>query len=437
MQLSAFTDILGDDFELALDALAGIGLTMVDLRARIGADTVDTLQGAERDRRLKQIAARGLTVGCVASWGVNAMKGDYEVADPAHRKRMRARTEHLAKLAHAAGTKNVRVYSFKRPAGRPITEQDRADNAAFLSELAGICAEYGRVLVIENEPPNLTATCAELGDLMKRAGSAHLKINWDIVNSWNAGELPWQAGVFDSIAGHVAHVHVKGAKSAAGAPDKFGTMALPGVDDVPHLYLLERLAETGFDGIITIDPHYHDFAAADRLAGPFAGLPAAAATLEPERQAVLEVVRRTQVYLQTLIREIEMKQRAPRPAARCVALRPGEIPVEQYGAAQICWLLNRKTAGAAELTMGRTVLPPGEGNPVHLHPNCEEALYVLGGEIEHYIRGAAQERVRLKAGEAILIPRGMVHNATNVGKGSAELLVSFSSADRMTILEKR
>jgi quercetin dioxygenase-like cupin family protein len=81
-------------------------------------------------------------------------------------------------------------------------------------------------------------------------------------------------------------------------------------------------------------------------------------------------------------------------------------------------------------------LPPGEGNPVHRHPNCEEALFLLNGEIEHFIKGAAQERVRLKAGEAILIPRDAIHNATNVGAGPAELLVSFSSADRMTILEK-
>jgi quercetin dioxygenase-like cupin family protein len=205
---------------------------------------------------------------------------------------------------------------------------------------------------------------------------------------------------------------------------------------VPHLYLLQRLAETGFDGIVTIDPHYGDFAAADRITGPFAGIGTAGSKLPPNSQEVLEVVRRTQVYLQGLLREIALAQQAPPPVARCVALRPAEIGIEKYGSAEICWMINRKGTGANEITLGKTVLPPGEGNPVHRHPNCEEALYLLKGEIEHFIKGAAQERVRLKAGEAILIPRNVIHNATNVGTGPAELLVSFSSADRMTILEK-
>ncbi|HTL51912.1 MAG TPA: TIM barrel protein, partial [Planctomycetota bacterium] len=234
MHLSAFTDILEGGFEPALDALAGIGLQYVDLRSGLDGFTVDTLQGADIDKRLKAIAARGLKVGCVASWGVNAMKGDYDPGDAAHRKSMRERTLHLAKLAHAAGAANVRVYSFKRPAGRVVSDTDRADNAGFLIELAGICAEFGRVLVIENEPPTLTSTCAELGDLMKRVGfkASNLRVNWDIVNGWRAGELPWAGGVFDPIAGYVAHVHVKGAKGASNASGStYSTMAVPGTDD--------------------------------------------------------------------------------------------------------------------------------------------------------------------------------------------------------------
>lgn len=287
IRLSAFTDVLDCPLEAALDALTGIGLSTIDLRSKIGGDNVDILAGTAAQRAQDAIAVRGLSVGCVASWGVNPMSGDYDPADAAYRQQMRERTKHLANLAQMLGARHVRVYSFKRPAGE-ITEVQRADNAAFLAELAHICAERERVLVIENEPPTLTATVAELGDLMRRDVPANLKLNWDIVNGWRAGELPWNAGVFEQIAGHVAHVHVKGAR--AHTDGSFATMAVPGQDDVPHRELMQKLLDSGFDGVITIDPHYGQFAEKDKLTD----------VADP----VLEVVRRTKEYLQQIMKDL-------------------------------------------------------------------------------------------------------------------------------------
>lgn len=283
MELSAFTDILDRPFDAALDALAGLGFRTVDLRSRIGGDTVDTLAGDAAKRVRDALAARALSVGSIASWGVNPMNGDYDPADPAYRDAMRARTRHLADLARLLDARNVRVYSVKRPTGA-ITESHRADNAAFLGELARVCAEYGQTLVIENEPPTVTATCAELGDLMRRDVPPNLRLNWDIVNGWRAGELPWGDGVFAHIAGRVAHVHVKGAR--AGADGAFASMAIPGQDDVPHADLLRALFASGFGGVLSIDPHYGQFQETDRLTG--------------FEDPVLEVVARTRAYLLSL-----------------------------------------------------------------------------------------------------------------------------------------
>src|SRR5688500_8116840 len=86
---------------------------------------------------------------------------------------------------------------------------------------------------------------------------------------------------------------------------------------------------------------------------------------------------------------------------------------ETYGAAAITWLASARTNGAKELTLGVTTLEPGESNPLHRHPNCEEALYVLAGEIEHHIEGTPN--VRMREGDAILVPRDRVHQARNVG----------------------
>ncbi|HUW82095.1 MAG TPA: hypothetical protein VMZ31_04765 [Phycisphaerae bacterium] len=105
-----------------------------------------------------------------------------------------------------------------------------------------------------------------------------------MVNGWRAGEPPWAPGVFDQIAGHIAHIHVKGARAA---PDgSFATMAVPGRDDVPHAELLGALDRSGFDGTVTIDPHYGQFAEADKLTDV--------------EEPVLEVVRQTLAYLQSV-----------------------------------------------------------------------------------------------------------------------------------------
>jgi quercetin dioxygenase-like cupin family protein len=59
-------------------------------------------------------------------------------------------------------------------------------------------------------------------------------------------------------------------------------------------------------------------------------------------------------------------------------------------------------------------------------------VVVLTGTIEH---SAGTERVVLTDGDAISIPANVVHNARNVGDIEAVLLISFSSADRQTVVE--
>lgn len=115
-------------------------------------------------------------------------------------------------------------------------------------------------------------------------------------------------------------------------------------------------------------------------------------------------------------------------------MRKGEAPSEKYAWGDIHWLTSKGANGARELTLGSTVVEAGGRNPLHRHPNCEEVLYVVAGEIEHFVEGTP--KVRMKAGEAILIPRNLKHQAINVGRVPAELLVAFSSAERETVIEE-
>lgn len=112
--------------------------------------------------------------------------------------------------------------------------------------------------------------------------------------------------------------------------------------------------------------------------------------------------------------------------------RAGAVPSETYPGGEIHWLVSGKATGARELTLGQTLIEVGRRNPWHRHPNCEEALYVLAGTIEHVIEG--QPNVTMTAGDALCIPRDAWHQAINVGPDPVRLLVSFSSPDRESVI---
>lgn len=96
------------------------------------------------------------------------------------------------------------------------------------------------------------------------------------------------------------------------------------------------------------------------------------------------------------------------------------------------WMVSGEVGNATELTVGRVTIHPGKCNPRHCHPTCEEVLHLLAGELEHSL---GDRMVRLSAGDSIVIPAGVFHNAVNVGTADADMIVTFSSAQRDFVLE--
>ena len=116
-----------------------------------------------------------------------------------------------------------------------------------------------------------------------------------------------------------------------------------------------------------------------------------------------------------------------------IVTRAGQVPKEQYGQAHIEWLASKAASGARELMFGLTSIDVGGSSPMHRHPNCEEVLHMLEGEIEQVVEGG--HRFRMSAGDTITIPRNIKHRAINVGQKPALMVVVFSSAERQTIIE--
>ena len=94
----------------------------------------------------------------------------------------------------------------------------------------------------------------------------------------------------------------------------------------------------------------------------------------------------------------------------------------------------RSLGNSTSLTFGRVTIHAGMSNPRHRHPNCDEILHVLSGRLEHSL---GDELFVMEAGDTISIPEGIWHQARAIGEQDAEIVICFSSADRITEIDEK
>jgi mannose-6-phosphate isomerase-like protein (cupin superfamily) len=82
------------------------------------------------------------------------------------------------------------------------------------------------------------------------------------------------------------------------------------------------------------------------------------------------------------------------------------------------------TAGAFSL-MERTLPAGARKPPPHVHTNCEEAFYVLDGEVEFFL---GETTTVGRRDTFVLVPGGVAHTFANAGTTPARLLVIHSPA---------
>ena len=94
---------------------------------------------------------------------------------------------------------------------------------------------------------------------------------------------------------------------------------------------------------------------------------------------------------------------------------------------QIQWLANAEIGNSEELSVARMFVKGGKTSDFHHHPNCEEAIYLVRGKLEHRI---GNETLPQEPGSSVTVPKNTAHSTTNVGEDDAEIIVSYSTAAR-------
>lgn len=97
----------------------------------------------------------------------------------------------------------------------------------------------------------------------------------------------------------------------------------------------------------------------------------------------------------------------------------GDVEREELDWGTLGWLSRPPSTGAEHLTVIDVDLLPGKGHDFHKHPDQEEVIFVVNGEIEQWLESNKQI---LRPGDSVFIPMDTVHASFNVGDKPAKLL---------------
>jgi sugar phosphate isomerase/epimerase len=256
--LAAVTDEFTQDLDRALDGMAELGMTGVELRMLWGRNIIDC-SDEDLDRARTTVERRGMRIVSIASPILKCVLPDGPPVDPrfqqdvfgssytaADQPRLAARAfEILART----GARLLRVFSYWRTVDPPAC-LDRV--VAALSRLADEAAPRGVVIGLENEHACNIATGGETARLLSALDHPALQVIWDPANASILGERPYPDGFRQLPLQRIVHVHAKDCNVGPNGPTwgPIGEMSIDWSGQVA------ALAEAGYERFISLETHW-------------------------------------------------------------------------------------------------------------------------------------------------------------------------------------
>jgi quercetin dioxygenase-like cupin family protein len=97
-----------------------------------------------------------------------------------------------------------------------------------------------------------------------------------------------------------------------------------------------------------------------------------------------------------------------------------DIVRDQFDWGQTGWISRPELTGSQALCVMDVQLDAGGGHPFHRHPDQEEIIWVREGRIEQWL---GEDKHELGPGEAVYIPKDLVHASYTLGDAPAKLSV--------------
>ena len=100
-----------------------------------------------------------------------------------------------------------------------------------------------------------------------------------------------------------------------------------------------------------------------------------------------------------------------------------DIVRDTFDWGQAGWMSRPELTGSSALCVMDVTIHPGSGHGFHHHPDQEELIWVREGRVEQWLE---QDKRELAPGEAVHIPKGVVHASYTVGDSPAKISVILS-----------
>lgn len=239
MRISAFGDEIAADFEEQLRVLTELEIPLIDIRAAWGLNC-SQFTGDHIDRIKALRAQYDIAVSCMGS-----PIGKSPIVDPIAIESERLKT--IGETARQLGTRNIRLFSFY-PEGE-IDEGAMQLSIDRLGALTDIAKELELQLLLENEKDLVGDTPERCLKLMRAIDSPQLRFIWDPANFVQCGAVDQVDRWWDALHPYIGYIHIKDAR----LDDKSVTGA--GAGDGQLLALLTRLRESGYEGVLSLEPH--------------------------------------------------------------------------------------------------------------------------------------------------------------------------------------
>jgi sugar phosphate isomerase/epimerase len=261
LRVCAITDEISRSLETALQLLDEWGLEDAEIHTLwdtsielLGEDQVDRLGGL--------LAQRGIRTAVLDSTAFLRcpLRGGPPPAEPIRRFHSIAGSyeDHLALLdaclraARRLGAPLIRIFGFWRQG--PTTEDVIHEITDRLHPAVALAASHGVVLALETCPHTYLAQTRPTLEVIRRIDSPWLRLLWDPSNAFRSGD----ADILDLVgeaAPYLAHLHVKGIQMGEGFPNGHRYVPLD-QGQVDYSTLVRRLAEAGYSGFASLEPHY-------------------------------------------------------------------------------------------------------------------------------------------------------------------------------------
>lgn len=242
-QLSAFGDEIAADLETQLTHLNSLDVNGLDLRGAWGKNVLHfTDDEAAQVKTLCE--THGVTVRCIGS-----PIGKSPLKDPIETEL--ANLERIFAVAQIVGTRNIRIFSFYPPdtSANAHYDQHVEEAATRLGALAALAAQHDMLLLHENEKEIIGDTPERCAALLKAVNNPHMRFIWDPANFVQVGVAEQVSRYWDTLSPYIGYIHIKDARLAD------GSVTPAGGGDGQVKELLVRLHATGYNGVLSLEPH--------------------------------------------------------------------------------------------------------------------------------------------------------------------------------------